>query len=187
MGIQMKSGTLNVTGGTITAKGNMLEPLPNHNGSVGVGAAISLITCYAYKGGDISASISGDAVIKATGEKSYAIYEGIIENTGGNSEVSKVNNVTVTGGTLKGEAGTFSVNDASEADVVKITGGSFGSDVSEELGIELPLTYNEETGTYDMPASEPSTPQHSGGGGCSAGFGALALLAVVPLLRMRKR
>ena len=188
MGIQMKSGTLNVTGGTITANGDVLDPMPNHNGSVGVGAAISLITCYAYKGGDISASISGDAEIEATGEKSYAIYEGIIEDSKDKSEASKVSNVTVKGGTLKGKAGTFSVKSAKVADVVTITGGSFGSDVSKELGIELPLTYNEETGTYDMPASEPSTPQHSGGGGgCSAGFGALALLAAVPLLRMRKR
>ena len=189
MGIQMKSGTLNVTGGTITANGDMPSPVPSHNGATRVGAAISLITCYAYKGGDISASISGDAVIEATGADSYAIYEGIIEDSKGKSEASKVSNVTVKGGTLKGEAGTFSVKNANVADVVTITGGSFGSDVSEELGIELPLTYNEETGTYDMPKPAPSTPQHSGGGsgGCSAGFGALALLAAVPLLRMRKK
>lgn len=189
MGIQMKSGTLNVTGGTITANGDMPSPVPSHNGATRVGAAISLITCYAYKGGDISASISGDAVIEATGADSYAIYEGIIEDNKGESEVSKVNNVTVNGGTLKGTAGTFSVNDANVADVITITGGSFGSNVSEELGVELPLTYNEETGTYDMPKPAPSTPQHSGGGGggCSAGFGALALLAAVPLLRMRKK
>ena len=188
MGIQMKSGTLNITGGTITANGDMPTPLPSHNGATRVGAAISLITCYAYSG-NISASISGDAVIQATGTDSYAIYEEIIEDSNGSSNASKVSDITISGGTLKGVAGTFSVKNASVADVVKITGGSFGSDVSEELDIELPLTYNEETGTYDMPASEPSTPQHSGGGGggCSAGFGALALLAVVPLLRMRKK
>lgn len=188
MGIQMKSGTLNITGGTIKANGDMPTPLPSHNGATRVGAAISLITCYAYSG-NISASISGDAVIQATGTDSYAIYEGIIEReSDSKSEASKVSNVTVKGGTLKGKAGTFSVKSAKVADVVTITGGSFGSDVSKELGIELPLTYNEKTGTYDMPASEPSTPQHSGGsGGCSAGFSALALLAVVPLLRMRKK
>lgn len=46
----------------------------------------------------------------------------------------------------------------------------------------------------DTPVTPPVTsgdvtPPHTGGsgGGCSAGFGALALLAAVPLLRMRKR
>ena len=52
------------------------------------------------------------------------------------------------------------------------------------------LTVTEE----EVPPTPPVTsddvkpqPSGSGGGGCSAGFGALALLAALPLLRMRKK
>ena len=44
------------------------------------------------------------------------------------------------------------------------------------------------TEVYTIESSKPETPQHSsGGGGCSAGFGALALLAAVPLMFRRKK
>lgn len=48
---------------------------------------------------------------------------------------------------------------------------------------EIAFTVVEATTSDDV---KPQ-PSGSGGGGCSAGFGALALLAALPLLRMRKK
>lgn len=50
------------------------------------------------------------------------------------------------------------------------------------------VTVIDDSATSDDVTSDDVKPQPSGsGGGCSAGFGALALLAALPLLRMRKK
>lgn len=72
---------------------------------------------------------------------------------------------------------------------VSISASITRSDFSVEDVIEFTVVPATTSDDVTPPTSGDVTPPHTGGsgGGCSAGFGALALLAAVPLLRMRKR
>ncbi|OUO92876.1 Ig-like domain-containing protein [Cloacibacillus sp. An23] len=284
VGIQFRSGTLNMTGGTVISNGNMPTAVtPSSNGVVAIGAGIAFITNgdpekVGYRG-NMSATISGDAEVIATGEGSYAIYEANHETAGNESDTQLVA-LTITSGTFEGKVGALSIQNKGDEDNtngnVSISGGAFSSQPEEKYLAEnvtfvddgeghfvvpsltfatnvitlamnetITLDYtvvpanaminwtssNPEIATVDAngeitPAaagettitatladydtisasctvtvteddtpitppvtSDDVTPPHTGGsgGGCSAGFGALALLAAVPLFRMRKR
>ena len=128
-GIQLKAGRLNMTGGSIKAAGASIDPTPNYNGSVATGSALSLITCSAYTG-NINASISGAAKLETTGKGTYAIYEKIIEETA-TSTSTKLKNLSISGGTLIGTAGAFSLENKGDAAKITLTGGTYSSDPSD--------------------------------------------------------
>lgn len=137
MGIQLKAGTLNVSGGTITANGAMPSPIASYDGATRIGAAIALITCNGYKGGDMNVTISGNPVIKTTGTGSYAIFEKIVEKDKttetpptANSAASKLKSLSISGGTFTGVTGVFSLENKGNAFTPAITGGIYSSDPS---------------------------------------------------------
>ena len=185
-GIQMKSGTLVVNGGTITGKGTDMKDIDQGGGSNETGAAISIISQGGATGsyaGNISVTINNGTLVS---EKEIALYEA--QATGAEM---KFEELTISGGSISGaeDKPVMSMTNATAENTV-ITGGTFSSDPNTCPGMGKA---NIAEGTFDADGNyvigSPSTPQHSGGGGggCSAGFGALALLAVVPLLRMRKK
>ena len=189
-GIQMKSGTLVVNGGVITGEGTK-GAIGSSNGNDETGAAVSIISVGGESGsyaGDINATFNGGTLIS---KKENAIFEAQADGA-----VTKFKSLTITGGTFTGAEGKDAMSmknvttDENGVSNTNITGGTFSSNPNECQGME---NANIAEGTFDADGNyvigSPSTPQHSGGGsgGCSAGFGALALLAAVPLLRMRKK
>ena len=193
-GVQVKSGVVNITGGVIEATGDFndeYEQVSLNGGPIETGSALSIISEGGSTGsyeGDIAVSISGDAQLTST--NGYAVVEANVSGT----DESKFDKLDISGGTLTGaEAkGVMAMQNAT-AENTAITGGTFSSDPNTCPGMtDANIAEGTmENGKYviSTPAPAPSTPQHSGGGsgGCSAGFSALALLAVVPLLRMRKK
>lgn len=128
--------------------------------------------------------------MKATGTNGVALFEDI-QDPASDGTVSAVNSLTISGGKFEGAGQALLLNDVETANV-DITAGTFNTDITQLRDGAFTENLNiskDADGNYviSLPEPEPSTPQHSGGGGCSAGFGALALLAAVPLLRMRKK
>ncbi len=124
-GIQMKAGNLTMTGGTVTAQGAMPTPVANHDGSVGIGAALSLVTCSAYTG-DINVNISDGVKLESTGLGSYAIFEKIIEKSPV-SKATKLKSFNISEGTFTGKAGALSLENFADIKAA-ITGGTYSSD-----------------------------------------------------------
>ena len=272
VGIQFRSGRLNMTGGTVISNGDMPNPVASSNGAVAIGAGIAFITNgdpekVGYRG-NMSATISGDAKVIATGNDSYAIYEANHETTGNVIDTTQMKSLIITGGTFEGVAGALYIQNKGDEEntngKVSISGGAFSSQPDEKyldenvtfvddgeghfvvpsltfttdaitlaMNETITLDYtvvpanakinwasnNPEIATVDtngeitpaavgetvitaaldgydtisasctVTVTEDDTPQQTGGsgGGCSAGFGALALLAALPLLRMRKK
>ena len=188
-GIQMCGGTFVMTGGTIKATGEGKHSTDSYDkgsdGSIATGCALSLLSRNGYTG-DISVNISGTSTLESS--NNYAVVEAFADGY----DIPETVSVVITNGTFKSIAtGQDAVAFVNKEDIAtfSITGGMYSSDVSEYLDEGVEITQDTD-GNYIVgtPTPEPSAPQRSGGGGgCSAGFGALALLAAVPLLRMRKK
>lgn len=95
-GLAIKSGTLNVTGGTITANGekNVTETGIN-NGIIQTGAAISIESNGAYAG-NMNINISSEA--KLVSAEGYAIYEYVAKS----GDDTHVNTIAVSNGKFQG-------------------------------------------------------------------------------------
>lgn len=185
-GIQMKSGTVNITGGTITATGNLSETeidIDTSGGTNPVNAALSILSQGKETGnydGHIVVNVSGGTLTSKNGN---AIFEA--NSTGAHL---KFEGLTVNGGEIIGAAGTEAIAMTNAtATNTKIEDGTFSSDLSNlaDAGVSIPEMQLVD-GKYVV-VKPKTTTTGGGGGGCSAGFGALALLAVLPLFRMRRK
>ncbi|MEG1825467.1 MAG: Synerg-CTERM sorting domain-containing protein [Cloacibacillus sp.] len=158
-GVQLKAGTFNMTGGTIRSTGAAITPIPNHNGSVATGSALSLITCYDYLG-DMSVSISGTAKLESTGSGAYAIYEQIIEKfkQGQTSTKTKLKSLTISGGTFKGTAGALKLENMGTATVYALTGGSYSSNPKEYVNSGYAIAKRGDMFVVEIPAPAPTSP-----------------------------
>lgn len=130
-GIEMRSGKLTVSGGTITGTGAYdpaADPVSGQTSPNGSGLAIVNIGYPGNVLGDMDVVISGNAVITST--QGY----GISERTQGNA-VAKIDldHLNITGGTFSGDAGAFITSGLNLVkDAVSITGGTFSSDVDPD-------------------------------------------------------
>ena len=113
-GIELRAGTLEVSGGEISATAKTFEALPNEAGSTIDGAAIA-VSQHGYDP-DIAVNITGGTF---NGVK--ALYEADLQN----EDVSNIS-VTVSGGTFKGDVGSENVTGF-------ISGGSFQTLPNETL------------------------------------------------------
>ena len=129
MGMQFKSGILNMTGGTVTSNGDMPSPMPSYDGATRVGAALAFIAS-GYKGGDMEARISGTAELSSTGKDSYAIYEATIPAEPADKTGGKLTLLNISEGTFAGIAGALSLENFANIDTA-ITGGTYSSDPTE--------------------------------------------------------
>ena len=131
--VGVKSGILNVTGGTLVANGEAKDPAEaNNNGTEDTGAAISITGTYS-KYGEINVHIS-DGII--TSQNGIALYLGHSRNNDG-TDVVYGHEVTVEiiGGEFEGEQGAVYIAKPIQGDAEysqkAISGGSFSSSVAE--------------------------------------------------------
>lgn len=118
-GIEVRNGTLNITGGTIIATGAELETAPNGSGStVNAGAAVA-VSKYANTS-SLKVSISGGTL-----EGVYAFYEANLNADSAQIDKSKIA-VELTGGTYKGAIGSENLTGI-------IKGGRYAQQPAEEL------------------------------------------------------
>lgn len=160
VGIQFRSGTLNMTGGTVISNGDMPNLVASSNGAVAIGAGIAFITNgdpekVGYRG-NMSATISGDAKVIATGEGSYAIYEGNHETAGNEIVNTQMLGLTITGGTFEGVAGALSIqnkgDENNEQGKVAISGGSFSNKPDEKYLAEDVAFVDDGEGHFVVPS-----------------------------------
>ena len=88
-GIEMRAGSLAMSGGTVEATAEYVEPAANNNGSTVVGAAI--VMSQHSTGADVEVTITGGSVTAAEGGKTF-----VVANTTGASPVSL--NATINAG-----------------------------------------------------------------------------------------
>ena len=155
-GIEVRSGSLTISGGSITATGQYL-PVPGtySNGSLESGDAIFINTNPDYAGNMII-NISGGTFTSATG---YAMREYVYDSAG----VTKVETLTVTGGTFiggvdSGEAGaavTFSTQlTALQLPELALKGGLYNTDPA--IFVYSPYrTYDAGGGLFGIQAIPP--------------------------------
>jgi LPXTG-motif cell wall-anchored protein/uncharacterized repeat protein (TIGR02543 family) len=121
-GIALKSGTLNITGGTISATGVAQVPEGWSNGINASGAAIQMESNSGYIG-NMVINITGGTIISENG---YALYEYI----GGGTKTA-VSGISLSGGYFSGAMGLSHDLGETQSEKISITGGYFSSDPSE--------------------------------------------------------
>lgn len=126
-GIGIKSGTLNLSGGTVNGITNDTVIGDQHSSTDGIsydGSAI-LIDSYIGYAGQVKINISGDATVKSN-------YSTAIREIGNNASQTNVVAVTVTGGNvLSGTSKDAIQMREASVSTVSLTGGTFSSDVSQ--------------------------------------------------------
>ena len=124
-GIELRAGTLTVSGGEISATAETFEALPNEAGSTIDGAAIA-VSQHGYDP-DIAVNITGGTF---NGVK--ALYEEDLQN----EDVSNIS-VTVSGGTFEGDVESENVTGF-------ISGGTFSGEVNTDYVASGSVIYSEE-------------------------------------------
>lgn len=157
-GIQMKSGEVNISGGTITANGEYKTDYGTAAKWTPTGAALSLLSQSAAGSGyvgKITANITGGTL---TSENGNAIVEAVVNNAG-----DKFNALDIKGGTFIGNdtnGGAIVTTNAGALDTT-ITGGTFSSDLSnlKDAGVTVPEMTQDANGNYTavtVPATDLS-------------------------------
>lgn len=159
--IGVKSGVLNITGGTFNGTGAKKDPAEaNNSGTEDTGAAISVTSTY-NKYSIIDVNISGGTF---TSENNAALYVGHSTNsTSGNTANAYVKGVEISieGGSFTGGTGVDAVyiadaidDDANTYTQKVISGGEFSSKVSEKYCAEgfEPTTEPNNDGKYTVQA-----------------------------------
>lgn len=147
-GIAIKSGTLNVTGGTIHCTGPDSTPTTSWSDGVNAsGAAIQIESNNGY--GNVSVSISGTPTI--TSNNGVAVYE-YKDNA---TTDTKLNSMTITGGTFTGGTGKQPLmlsQEAATAKAAAVSGGSFSAPINAAycaVGY-TPVTEPDASGMYGV-------------------------------------
>ena len=126
MGIGIKSGTLNISGGEIIATGDYVaEVAPNGNGINASGSAITIDSNGAYVG-QVKINITGGTI---SSETSPAVRE-----VGSDDELVSIGvseNAVLQSG-VNGESDIEITNDKTEGSKVSVTGGTFSKNVADK-------------------------------------------------------
>ena len=127
--VMMKSGTLNISGGTLSATGPANIPTEGWSGGInGSGCAIQIESNADYTG-NVVVNITGGTIFSANG---YPVYEYLADPENGDTEVDSI---SISGGTFQTGAAVDTLILTSEeldtSDVIEITGGIFLQSASE--------------------------------------------------------
>lgn len=133
--VELRSGTLNISGGTFTAKATEYKEEQNSSGTTVSGAAIAISQHTTKK--DISVTISG-----GTFNGVYALRETNVQNSTGTENVEIV---TIDGGTFNG---TVKSDDCKSF----ISGGNFSDSVNTDY-LTSGINYEVYSGSGDTPYS----------------------------------
>ncbi|MDO5014381.1 MAG: hypothetical protein Q4E28_00290 [Clostridia bacterium] len=142
----MKSGILNINGGTIKSTAETYKAPVADGGGVdgGDGNAIILDSHKAYAD-SMQVNISGNPTI--VGVSGYAIEEIITDNNDTQNKPSSKARIKISGGTFQGEKGAIkTTDDFDEKNEGAITGGSFSSTPDEKLISKDEETYVDDKG-----------------------------------------
>ena len=156
-GIEVRSGEINITGGTIVGNGNPFESDPNGNGSTTSGAGIAVVQ-HTTKN-SIGVSISGGNI---SGYR--AVYESNLQKNE-QTDIEKID-ISITGGNFE------AINGGTEAVLVDdkeiigdiISGGTFKGTLDESLiapGVDFAVNPDGSIGVgADIVKDEPSNPSY---------------------------
>ena len=143
-GIQMKSGTLTVNGGTIKCTGKDRTPTTIfNNGANASGCAIQMEGNTGYAGG-MTLVVNGGTIESVNAKAVYAY-----------GEASQLTSITINDGILKGKEAVFQFDD----DLVVVPGTSkaqFNHDVSVYCETGFKTVLDEKSGLYKVVADEPT-------------------------------
>ncbi len=133
VGVEIRAGELNISGGTITGNGSPASSNPNGNGTTAVGPAVAVAQHTTKL--PVTVNVTGGELVS---EYSYALYAGNPENNPAD-DIKNVE-IKIEGGTLTGEddgdgasaigMNMENVDNKVPDDNVLVTGGVFSSDVS---------------------------------------------------------
>ena len=145
-GVGIKSGTLNITGGTVRGHKNDADIGDQHSTTNGInydGSAI-LIDSYIGYAGQVKVNISGDAVVES-------LYSTAIREIGNDASQTNMVALTVTGGTVKGASGkdAILVRETTRP-TVSVSGGTFSSEVPADYCAEGYTSVKNADGTYTV-------------------------------------
>ena len=181
--VGVKSGILQVSGGTLVANGEAKDSVEaNNNGTEDTGAAISITGTYS-KYGEINVRISDGFI---TSQKGNALYLGHSKNNVTNEVYNYKHEVTVeiTGGEFEGERGAVYIAEPNADDVVynqkAISGGSFNSSVAEYVTAGFKFELNND-GTYSYYETAEKALANAEPGAVIKGIGDQAALNVYSL------
>lgn len=149
-GVGIKSGTLNITGGTVRGHKNDADIGDQHSTTNGInydGSAI-LIDSYIGYAGQVKVNISGDAVVES-------LYSTAIREIGNDASQTNMVALTVTGGTVKGASGKDAILvRKTTRPTVSVSGGTFSSEVPADLCAKGFVPAANADGTYGVKEAE---------------------------------
>lgn len=138
-GIEIRSGTLNVIGATITGNGNPFDSDPNGNGSTTTGAGIAIVQ-HTTKN-PIDVNISGGDI---SGYR--AVYEANLQENE-QTDIEKID-ISITGGNFEAINGGTDAVQVEDNGIIGdiVTGGTFNTDVSEYMPEGMETETDPDTG-----------------------------------------
>ena len=147
-GIGIKSGTLNISGGTVrgVAKGNAIGDEYSQTNGISYDGSAIMIDSYIGYAGQVQINISGNAVVESK-------YSTAIREIGNDKSQTNLVGLDITGGTVLGAKDTDAVlvRDVTAKDV-NISGGEFSSIVKKEYCAPgfTPVTTANSEGRYGV-------------------------------------
>ena len=147
-GIGIKSGTLNISGGTVrgVANGNVIGDQYSQTNGISYDGSAIMIDSYIGYAGQVQINISGNAVVESK-------YSTAIREIGNDKSQTNLVGLDITGGTVLGAKDTDAVlvRDVTAKDV-NISGGEFSSIVKKEYCAPgfTPVTTANSEGRYGV-------------------------------------
>lgn len=150
-GIEIKSGELNISGGTVNVDGAYIDPaVGNNNGTEDTGAAIGITSNDGYAK-QIKVNITGGTF---TSNNGYALYEGIaLKNNIPKAAKTNVTSLTISDGVFEGSKGALLISNYADIATKSVTGGVYSSNPAQYTNLVVVDNPGSEAPKADYPYS----------------------------------